>query len=252
MDQHETSSDCMEQLPATERAELEQLVSVVVGHDLRNPLAAISACVGVLQKMGPLDEPRQRCLEVIAGSTARLTRQLADLSDLLLCAGQGIQLRPAPAHLETICESVLQGLRAAHPDRPLSVVGRGDGMGLWDAVRLAQALRNLVSNALRYSEPGSAVEVRWDGLDPAEVSLEVESRGPTIAPEALAAIFRPSRAGRPPSAEREGLGIGVFMATHLARAHGGKARAISADGRTTFRLQLPRHARAQPRLTRAL
>ena len=232
-------------LEALERreVELERFLTGVVGHDLRNPLAAITACVGVLNRMEAIDEPRRRCLEVIAGSSARLNRLLAELSDLVQAVGSGIPLRPAPAHLDSVCQVVKRQAEASHPGREVRCHPSGDGLGHWDAARLSQALRNLVQNALRYGEPAAPVELRWDGSEPDTVRIEVESHGPAIPEETLAELSQPFRGNRRPSGEREGLGLGIFFADHVAHGHGGSLQGRSEAGVTLFRLELPRHTR---------
>ena len=129
-------------------------------------------------------------------------------------------------------------LARAHSRRQRVREVADDGIG-----RLAQVVANLLSNAVTYSPPDTPVTVTVSGAD-AAVVLEVNNRGPVIAPDVLAGLFNPFRRGdhaHEHSREAPGLGLGLYIVQQIVLAHGGaiSARSTDADG-TTFTVRLPR------------
>jgi signal transduction histidine kinase len=109
-----------------------------------------------------------------------------------------------------------------------------------------QLLSNLVGNAVQHGEPRSPIAIRIEAGE-ASIDLEVASRGNPIPPATLPFIFDAFRRGRADHPSRTGgLGLGLFIAQQIARAHGGSITVTSSenDG-TTFRVHLPRRAAAE-------
>ena len=138
---------------------------------------------------------------------------------------------------------VLEESQAAWPERDLQVSQFGDGEGEWDPDRLAQVVSNLVSNALRYSPPGTPVKV-CTRAEPQAVLLEVHNLGQPIPQGLLPHLFEAMKRG-----PQEGLssgrsvGLGLYIVEQIVRAHSGtvSVQSTEAEG-TTFTVQLPRHA----------
>ena len=143
-----------------------------------------------------------------------------------------------------MCQQIIDELAAIARDRHITFDCEADGRGLWDEHRVLQAISNLTSNAIKHGKPGSPVRVRLTG-DAQNVAVEVHNEG-TIPAEVLPRIFEPFRSGRHQGSRGEGLGLGLFIAKAIARAHGGGLEVDSARGETTFRLVLPRHAPVEP------
>jgi len=156
--------------------------------------------------------------------------------------GQGIPVAVADIDLAEVCATEIDGLQTAHPDRVIRFIPDGNLRGLWDAARIQQVLSNLLKNALDYGARDSAIDVRATGLD-REVLLSVRNQGSPIPPATLINIFEPLRRGnsghdRPESDTN--LGLGLFIAQQIARAHGGTVD-VSSDAReTVFSVHLPR------------
>jgi signal transduction histidine kinase len=145
--------------------------------------------------------------------------------------------------MNDVCRQVLSETELTHPDRPLRVDIRGDLTGVWDRDRMYQLLANLVGNAVQHGEPRSSIELRIDGGE-TEVVIEVANRGEPIPPAMLPFIFDAFRQGRAVHPSRtHGLGLGLFIAKEIVRAHGGSIAVTSSesDG-ATFRVRLPRGA----------
>jgi signal transduction histidine kinase len=148
-----------------------------------------------------------------------------------------------PVELDELVRDLLAELPEAQRMR-VSISQPCDVEGSWDRDRVKQALLTLVSNALQHSTPDAAVHVRVSvdaGTESTrEVGIEVENEG-QIAQEVLESLFIPKRHAAHPAAA-SGLGLGLYVAEHVAAAHGGVLEVSSAQGRTRFALRLP----AQP------
>ena len=161
--------------------------------------------------------------------------------------GLGINIFPSEIDLADEVADELQQLRVAHPGRSIALEVEGDVRGAWDANRLDQVLGNLVSNAVRYGDPGAPVQVVLTGGH-SEVTLAVKNRGPMIEPLYLARIFDPLNRGPAPQTGlgREGnLGLGLYISREIAIAHGGTIDAQSDETETVFTVRLPRIAVGQ-------
>lgn len=227
-----------------EADEFRRNVLGVVGHDLRTPLAALAGWAQLLARSERLPAELARLVSRILGNAARMDRIISVLLDYArLQAGQGVPLDRRACDLAAVAEAVADELRATHPGREVRLTGEGDPTGEWDPDRIAQALSNLLSNALAYSPATTLVEVRWREEGDA-VCVDVSNEGPPIPGEQLARIFDPFRRAASPGARgraQEGLGLGLFIVRAIASAHGGDATVRSApDEGTTFTLRLPR------------
>jgi PAS domain S-box-containing protein len=220
-------------------AELRERFVGVLGHDLKNPLAAIVTTARTLERRAALPSEERPTVERVARCADRMGRMIDELLDFTRirhCGG--LPLSPGPAELDTLAEEILAELRAARPGITLRCEARGDCRGEWDADRLSAVVSNLAGNAMRYGERGAPVVVRVDGTG-AGVVLEVENQGAPIAPDELAVIFEPFRTGSGHPA-KEGLGLGLYITREIVVAHGGAISVDSQGGRTVFTVELPR------------
>jgi PAS domain S-box-containing protein len=224
-----------------EAQEFQRNVLGIVGHDLRNPLSAISTSAQLLRRAAGEDTPTGRLSDRILGNAERMTRIISVLADYArLRGGQGIPVRRFPCDLADLCRAVADEAEAARPGRTVNVVAEGDTRGAWDADRVAQVLANLIGNAVDYSAPGSAVEVLCRGEDDL-VTVRVVNQGAAIPAEILPNIFEPFRRGeRQREGGKDGLGLGLFIARAITVAHGGRIEVESAGGTTVFEVRFPR------------
>ncbi|QSQ11430.1 PAS domain-containing protein [Myxococcus landrumensis] len=232
---------------ARRRAEFEQLLIGIVGHDLRNPLSAITMASTTLLRREYLDERQRKVIDRILSSAERATRMLRDVLDFTQARlGGGIPMQPQPLDLHELTRQVLDEVRLAHPERSLEFEFSGDGAGLWDPDRLAQVLTNLVNNALSYSPNECPVLVRTHGTHDA-VTLSVHNMGVPIPAELLPRLFEPmKRAERRDPKDGRGLGLGLFIVKHIVDAHGGRLRVRSDEQEgTLFVVRLPRRLKVQ-------
>ena len=154
--------------------------------------------------------------------------------------GLGINIVPTETDLASIVAAELDLLLGAHPRHRLEFRATGDTQGVGDGKRLQQLLGNLVGNAIKYGAESEPVQVLvTDAGD--TLLLEVRNKGPAIAPSVLFHIFEPLVRGPQHYAESDGsLGLGLYIAREIARAHGGEIEVRSDESETVFSVRLPR------------
>jgi len=239
---HDVTERRAAEAEARRRAEFEQLLIGIVGHDLRNPISAITMASTTLLRREDLDERQRKVLGRILSSAERATRMLRDVLDFTQARlGGGIPMQPRPLDLHELTRQVVDEVRLAHPERRLDLNCLGDGAGSWDPDRLAQVITNLVINAIGYSPEPCPVLVRTHGTRGA-VSLSVHNMGDPIPADLVPRLFEPmKRAERLEPRDGRGLGLGLFIVKHIVDAHGGRLRVRSSarDG-TLVTVRLPR------------
>jgi len=221
--------------------DFEKWILAIVGHDIRTPLGTLLLSAHALQMVPDASPMVKKQAQVIARGVKRIEHIVGDLLDLSReREGEGISVEPKPGDLRAMCQQIIDELAAIARDREITFDCDVDGRGLWDEPRVLQAISNLASNAVQHGKPGSPVRLRLTG-DAQNVAVEVHNEG-TIPAEVLPRIFEPFRSGRHHGSRGEGLGLGLFIAKAIARAHGGGLEVDSSRGETTFRLVLPRQA----------
>lgn len=217
----------------------------MLGHDMRSPLSTIVSTATFLVALNAGGQ--------VSAAAARLIRSGASMQALLddlvdfnrTRLGLGIRVVPSDIDLAAMAADEVEQLRGAHPNRRIELAVAGDCHGRWDGPRVQQALRNLVSNAIKYGTPGAPVRVALRRGD-ADIRLEVTNSGAPIDPSALGELFDPLKRGVARE-DRESLGLGLFIVREIAQAHGGEAWAQCDGSETTFALRLPcRNADATP------
>lgn len=236
---HERLTDSEDTLrKARQAAELREQFIAVLGHDLRNPLAAIDAGAEVLLRM-PLQEQARRVAERIKRSAGRMSGLIADVMDLARARlGGGLSLAPVVEEdLERVLEQVIAELQAAWPDRVLERSFALERPVPCDSARLAQLFSNLLGNALTHGDPAGPIRVHARCEDES-FELSVVNHGEPIPRHAIDHLFQPfSRAAARPG--QQGLGLGLYIASEIAQAHGGTLTASSTPEETRFTLRLP-------------
>lgn len=214
-------------------------------HELRTPVASISACAESLLADPRMPLPQQqRFLEMIQRNCRRLGRLGQDLLELARAEHERSGLRPARVKLEEVLDRIESDLAESlarnrlRLDRKLAPDATEPYA---DPDALERILANLLENAIRYSPPGDRIEVRSQTRPGGLLRLEVEDHGEGIPAEHLPRIFeRFYRADRARSRRDGGTGLGLAIVRHLAEAHGGSVRAASEPGvRTVLTLELP-------------
>jgi signal transduction histidine kinase len=184
-------------------------------------------------------------------SAARRMQRLVD--DLLVAArlGEGrFEIHPMPIDLAACVRQIAVEQQAYTRDHQIHVEAPDSLPGLWDGERLAQALTNLISNAIKYSPDGGDIKIRLragDGL----VQLAVADHGWGIRPDQVPYLFEPfSRLDGP--AAVDGNGLGLYITKGIVESHGGNIWVESRLGEgSTFRVTLPWQMAETDRLAQA-
>jgi len=227
-------------LDEREVGELREQFIAVLGHDLRNPLAAIVACGRVLAAKA--SEPR-----LVADMAARINnnaRRMSELIDDVLDfargrLGGGIAVRrERVADLGVALRSVVAELQDAHPDRAIEAQVAVDRPVSCDRPRLQQLASNLLGNAIAHGAAQQPVRLIATA-DGDALTIAVWNGGEPIPAANLARIFAPFWRSST-SVQREGLGLGLHICDQIVKAHGGTLEVVSSrDGGTRFTARLP-------------
>lgn len=225
-------------LDAQRTSELREQFIAVLGHDLRNPLGAISAGAELLLTT-PLSDKALRTVGLIRRGAARMSRLIDDVMDFARGRlGSGVALdRSATEPLEPILRQVIAELQASFPDRSIDATIVLNSPVVCDQGRIAQLLSNLVANALTHGAVAMPIRVEAT-TDEKCLELSVSNAGDPIPPAMLERIFQPfSRGAVRPG--QQGLGLGLFIASEIARAHGGTLTVTSSPEATRFTFRMP-------------
>ncbi|MEM5300012.1 sensor histidine kinase [Burkholderia sp. JPY481] len=218
------------------------LLRGMLGHDMRSPLQAIqmtAAYLAALNAGGKVSETAARLIR----SGARMQALLDDLTDFNRTKlGLGINVAPRNVDLTQVLAEELDELRAIHPDRQILFNVSGDLRDTWDGRRVQQLLQKLVLNAITYGAKDAPVTVDATG-DTTQVRIDVRNQGPAIGHATLECIFDPLTRGpdrQTASGAETSLGLGLYIAREIARAHHGAIEARSDETQTVFSVSLPR------------
>ncbi len=228
----------------------------MLGHELRNPLAAIRNAVYLLTLPESGGALSGQGLEVLERQVRHLTRLVDDLLDVARIARGKIRLQMEQVDLIQLVRATIDdhraGLEAAglqlHADLPAGPV--------WvqgDSARLAQVVDNLLANAAKFTDAGGQIHVRVALPSSSQrVEVAVRDTGVGIEPDLLLRLFEPfSQGGQSLERSTGGLGLGLALVRGIVRLHGGEVTATSAgSGRgAEFTFWLPREPEAAPQHT---
>ena len=224
-------------LDERETAHLREQFIAVLGHDLRNPLNSINGAAAVLAR-SKLDEQSQKMVAMMQRSVRRMASLIDDVLDFARGRlGGGLTLATSTEPLTPALDQVVSELRSAFPERVIETDFTNAECSKCDRARIAQLLSNLVANALAYSAPGTPVRAKAT-LANGVYELSVSNQGDPIPPASMSRLFQPYERGQVKPSQ-QGLGLGLYIASEIARAHGGSIDVTSNAEETVFTLRLP-------------
>ena len=214
----------------------EQFIAIL-GHDLRNPLGAVMAAANLLAE-SDLTERDTRLVDMIKRSGVRMRELIENIMDFARTRlGGGLILDTKPVWLQPILAHVADELKTSYMSRTIVTEFSITQAVTCDPNRVSQLLSNLLANALTHGAVDSPVHVRAFTKDNI-FEMSVSNSGPSIPCELFDELFKPfSRNKIRPS--QNGLGLGLYIASEIARAHNGKLECTSTDEETRFTLRMP-------------
>ena len=219
-------------------AELREQFIAVLGHDLRNPLTSIDAGARILARKSQ-DEQAETVLKLMRTSISRMSALIDNLLDFArgrLGGGLALQ-RNSSQTLTPVIEQVIQELRSSHPDHAIEFNTAIDCPVDCDPVRIAQLLSNLVANALMYGRIDAPIVVKASTRD-GTLEISVANSGNPIPEAARKKLFQPFTRGTAQK-DQQGLGLGLYISSEIAKAHGGTLNVTSTANETRFTFQMP-------------
>jgi signal transduction histidine kinase len=217
-------------------SELREQFIGVLGHDLRNPLASIDAGMRILLKA----QSSERALEIIPMIQKSVMRMTALVDNLMDFArgrlGGGLTIKRTAEPLGPILEHVIDELKLAWPDVIIDASIDLDEPIYCDRSKIGQLFSNLLSNAINYGDQQKPIRISARVVE-GTFELAVTNYGTPISEKAMQHLFKPFTRGDRPS--QHGLGLGLYIASEIARAHGGTLRVASNEEETSFVFEMP-------------
>ncbi len=214
----------------------------ILGHDLRNPLAAISGVQSILKLSKNLSEKEKSLIRRSDSSVKRMKELINNLLELTnLRLGSGININRSPVDLSEQSEKIVQEIQLGYPEADLIIETPGPVQGNWDVVRLDQLMTNLITNALRHGNPGGPVTVSVSAKGN-EAFFQVYNEGSPV-PENIKSLISTgfsNKLNRDPG-KKDSYGLGLYIVKAIVDGHKGRIELKSTkETGTTFTIILPR------------
>lgn len=206
----------------------------VASHDLRNPLVSIRGISQYLdsEKFGPLNEGQKELVSTIIQASESMLTLVEDLMDVSMFESGQMRLNPEINSLERLVDHAIR-LHSPNASKKGIQLGKtngsGDSAAELDQKPVSRVIDNLISNAVKFSNPDTRIRLVLDS-DDSTVSLKVEDEGPGIPEEEFHALFKEfGRTSNLPTGGESSSGIGLFVCQRIMQRHGGQ---ISAENRS--------------------
>jgi sigma-B regulation protein RsbU (phosphoserine phosphatase) len=222
-----------------ETSQLREQFIAVLGHDLRNPLASISSGVRLLTERETVSPRGRRILSLMLGSVMRASELVDNVMDFARGRlGGGITLsRDALAPLAPVLEQIVAEIVSIAPDRVIRADIAIDEPVDCDRVRIGQLLSNLLGNAVTHGSSAMPIRVKAFAIN-GVLTISVANGGTPIDDATRARLFQPFFRGEL-RANQVGLGLGLHIASEIAKAHGGTLEVTSDEHETCFTFSMP-------------
>lgn len=219
-------------------AEFREYFIAVLGHDLRNPLNAILNSAQLLKRLTE-DERIYKLSDIIQKSSSRINGLIENMLDFASGRlGEGIKLyKNKEEAIDNSLQQIITELESSWADRKIEVNFEITEPVNCDAKRIAQLFSNILGNALSYGDKEQPVVVNALTKN-GQFHLSITNKGKQISDAIMERLFQPfSRGDVTPN--QKGLGLGLFIASEIARAHNGKIDVSSTEEQTNFTLKIP-------------
>jgi signal transduction histidine kinase len=219
-------------------SELREQFIAVLGHDLRNPLASIAAGARMITRSKSEKDTFEiaALMQASANRMSRLIDNVLDFARGRLGGGLTLQ-RHANEPIGQILNQVVAELRASHLDKTIETECDMTATINCDGQRIGQLFSNLLGNAITHGTADKPIVVRA-GTDDGTFELSVANSGDPIPPATMKQLFHPFYRGTVKQS-LQGLGLGLYIASEIARAHGGTLDVNSSADETRFTFRMP-------------
>lgn len=232
--QHELLKVCNARNAETERTRVQLMA--VLGHDLRDPLNSISMAAQLME----MQSGSSRMSERIKSSSGRMQRLVTQVLDMTrLQTGLGLNLVFNEVDISALLADLVEENLTAYPDVTVRTYIAPQVMAKIDSDRLSQVISNLISNARHHGELAGGVTVKLR-TEPQFLHISVHNNGQPIADDIVDVLFNPfKRQALPNSRNRNGLGLGLYIANEIVRGHSGAISYRYENGEIVFNVELP-------------
>lgn len=217
----------------------------MAAHDLRNPLTVISGYSDILMgaEVGKMDEKTRKILERIKSSSTLMLHLIDDLLDISVIESGTVSLHLSSVDLPSLINENLILLKNLADKKNIQLkFNCSDSLPkiICDAHKMTQVLNNLINNAIKFSEPGSSIDIGLS-LSNQEIHLSVKDYGMGLSELAKERLFQPfSKGSSSGTAGEKGTGLGLAIVNKIITEHKGKIWVESEAGKgTTFNISLP-------------
>jgi signal transduction histidine kinase/CheY-like chemotaxis protein len=224
----------------------------ILGHELRNPLAAIRNSIDVMQiQEGELPPHVQEIRAIIQRQTEVMVRLADDLMDTSRMTYSKLQIKLQPLNFRELVERLVSDACKTHRDDRIKLELQIPEQPVWidgDEARLTQTINNLLHNAFKFSRAGQTIRAVLTLPEPKTVQFAIIDQGLGIDPAKIEEIFMPFTQSRRSDRSAGGLGLGLALVRGFVQLHGGTITATSegANRGATFTLRLPSIPEPQP------
>ena len=217
-------------------AEFRERFIGMLAHDLSQPLNTMMLANQTIEDAP--EHVRVSLTEMQRRAAERMARMVEELLDFARSRPQsGMPVELESMDFGVLLSELVDEVRIANPSRVFQLDVSGQYWGKWDHDRLAQMCSNLLGNAIEHGAANAAVVIRVR-RENSTLLFSVANEGLQIPTEALASLFQPFRRG-PRAGRTGGVGLGLYIVSEIARAHGGTVEAVSDARATTFLVKLP-------------
>jgi signal transduction histidine kinase len=218
----------------------------ILAHDLRTPIHSVLLGARYFLQTRTTDSNGIKVAARIQRVGSRMSELVSNLLDYARTSlGDSIPVSPEATTMNAMCSRAIEEVESAYPGREITWVCEHNVEGTWDSARIIQLLTNLFVNALQHGAPAGIVRVTVSTRDNS-VLIDVYNEGEPIDPKTLPTLFSPlyrraSTGTHTLKPESSGLGLGLFIASQIARSHGGGIKVVSTrEAGTIFSIDLPR------------
>ena len=226
--------------------EARNVIIGILAHDLRNPIHSITLGSRYLLQSNSTDANGIKTVARMQRAASRMSELVNNLLDYARTSlGDSIPVSPELTTMNAMCSRAIEEVESAYPGRNISLVCAHGVEGTWDSARIIQLLTNLLVNALQHGDAAGVVKVTVS-TKVNSVLIEIYNEGEPINPSTLGSLFDPlyrraSMRSQTLTPESSGLGLGLFIASQIARSHGGDIKVASTrEAGTIFSIELPK------------